>query len=214
MTKKIASFDGIIFDLDGTLWDSTKPVAMAWNQAIQKIDAELRPISEATVQSIMGLPNDKIFQKIFPNKDQASREEISDRCREEELSCLKRTRPELYPGVDEGLPRLFQHFPLFIVSNCETQYLTAFFECTGYASFFKDSECFGNTLKPKSENIKRVIQRNGLQQPVYIGDTAGDESAAKEAGVTFFHVTYGFGSPRGDCLSFRRFSELVEFLLS
>ena len=207
-------FDGIIFDLDGTLWDSTKPVTTAWNQALKKMDRALGPLSEKDVQGIMGLSNDKIFQKFFPEHDEKAREEISHRCRDEEVSLLKRMKPSLYPGVEEGLQTLSQHFSLFIVSNCEPQYLRTFFEGTGYQSLFKDSECFGNTLKPKSENIKSVVKRNRLASPVYIGDTAGDETAAREAGVLYFHVNYGFGSPRGECLSFNAFSELVEFFLS
>ena len=29
--------DGIIFDVDGTLWDSTEAVARSWNQAQQSL---------------------------------------------------------------------------------------------------------------------------------------------------------------------------------
>ena len=33
--------DGIIFDVDGTLWDSTEAVARSWNQAIEEKKCEL-----------------------------------------------------------------------------------------------------------------------------------------------------------------------------
>ncbi|MCX6655479.1 MAG: hypothetical protein NTY03_10215 [Candidatus Bathyarchaeota archaeon] len=33
---------------------------------------------------------------------------------------------------------------------------------------------------------------------VYIGDTEGDETAAKLAGVEFVHVSWGFGRPLND----------------
>ena len=34
--------DGIIFDVDGTLWDSTEAVARSWNQAIEENTQMLR----------------------------------------------------------------------------------------------------------------------------------------------------------------------------
>ena len=45
----------------------------------------------------------------------------------------------------------------------------------------------------KAENIRLVVARNGLQHPVYVGDTKGDEEAAHAAGVPFVHAAYGFG---------------------
>lgn len=207
------NFDGILFDLDGTLWDSTKPITTAWNLALGKMEKPLGPVSEQDVQGIMGLPNDKIFEKIFPQERAQVREEISNRCRDEELSILREMGAPLFPGVEQGLKRLAEKFPLFVVSNCESDYLKAFFVCTGFHELFRDSECHGNTLKSKAENLKLVVERNGLKCPVYIGDTAGDHAAADAAGMTYFHVNYGFGNPRGECLTFDKFPDLVAFLM-
>jgi len=38
-----------------------------------------------------------------------------------------------------------------------------------------------------------VVKRNNLLRPIYIGDTAGDAKASKEAGVPFIYARYGFG---------------------
>jgi phosphoglycolate phosphatase len=37
------------------------------------------------------------------------------------------------------------------------------------------------------------MARNGLKKAVYVGDTAGDEKAARDAGCSFIHAAYGFG---------------------
>ena len=51
----------------------------------------------------------------------------------------------------------------------------------------------GRTGKPKSENIKLIVERNNLQNPVYVGDTQWDCDAATAAGVPFIFAAYGFG---------------------
>lgn len=42
-----------------------------------------------------------------------------------------------------------------------------------------------------------MVERNHLQAPVYVGDTAMDQEAAGKAGVPFFHAAYGFGKVQG-----------------
>lgn len=85
---------------------------------------------------------------------------------------------------------------VFIVSNCQSGYIELFLKKTGLAPYVTDTECFGDTGMKKAENIRLVVARNGLQQPVYVGDTKGDEEAAHEAGVPFVHAAYGFGRAR------------------
>lgn len=206
-------FDSLIFDLDGTLWDSTQPVTHAWNRAIETLGLRRAGLTEEEIAGIMGLSHEKIFAKIFPDTPEAEREKIAEECYRHEIEVLRTKGAALYPGVEEGLAELSKKFPLFLVSNCQTSYLDAFFECTGFRNLFKDTECYGNTRQPKGDNIRSIVARNRLKDSVYIGDTAGDHLAAEKAGVTYFHVGYGFGAPHKDCLVFNRFKDLVKFLL-
>ena len=41
--------------------------------------------------------------------------------------------------------------------------------------------------------IRLIVERNGLQSPVYVGDTQWDCDAATAAGVPFIFAAYGFG---------------------
>ena len=62
------------------------------------------------------------------------------------------------------------------------------------AKFFRDTECIGRTGRNKAGNIRLIIERNGLERAVYVGDTERDMRSAHEAGVPFIHAAYGFGS--------------------
>lgn len=91
------------------------------------------------------------------------------------------------------LESLSQKYKLFIVSNCQEGYIEAFYNYHQLETYFIDYENPGRTGLSKGENIKLIIERNQLKSPVYIGDTLGDQQAAKAAGIPFVYANYGFG---------------------
>lgn len=212
MEKK--NHDAIIFDLDGTLWDSTAACANAWNSALKKIDiSREEPLTPEDIGGVMGMPIAKIFEKFFPEMPQERRELAAKECFREQLEIIRQKGAILYPGVQKGLFQLSEKYQLFIVSNCQQPYLDTFFHHSGLKNLFKDTECHGNTKRPKGDNIRLVVERNSLQKPVYIGDTAGDHESAILAGVPYFHVNYGFGITPKPCMKFDDFTELVRHFL-
>lgn len=54
------------------------------------------------------------------------------------------------------------------------------------------------------------MARNSIGSTIYIGDTMGDQIAAKEAGISFGFVSYGFGMCDEFQLQFKSFSELIK----
>ena len=80
-----------------------------------------------------------------------------------------------------------------IVSNSQAGYIEAFLKNTGLGEYFVDHVCFGDTEIPKGENIRLIMERNGLHSPVYVGDTKLDQEACQQAGIPFIHAAYGFG---------------------
>lgn len=200
--------DSIIFDLDGTLWDSTATVARAWQAAINKVDFVKEPITQQQVQSITGLQYDVIFEKLFPTLQQEQRHQLKQLCAAEELAYMRQEGGQLYAGLEETLRYLKKKYPLFIVSNCQSGYIEAFLAHHKLQHFFSDCECFGNTLQPKAENLKALIRRNELKSPVYVGDTMGDYEASKSNGIPFIYTRYGFGQVAQPDASINHFNEL------
>src|SRR3569833_359049 len=116
-------FDGIIFDLDGTLWDSTGIVAKAWQAALGDVDYIEEEMTQERVRSITGMTYDSIFDKLFPNLNPAQRAEVQSLCGKYELEILNEKGGELYPGLDETLAYLAKNYKLYIVSNCQSGYI-------------------------------------------------------------------------------------------
>lgn len=186
-------FDSIIFDLDGTLWDSCRRVAESWHITLTQRFGQTETPSAADVLSIMGMTGAQIAERFFQGIGPDPLE-VFQTCARDASAYLQTHGGDLYPGVEDMLQTLSAQLPLFIVSNCQSGYIESFLAVTGLAPYFKDFACEGSTGLSKTENIRLVAARNGLRAPVYVGDTAMDERSATAAGLPFIHAAYGFGA--------------------
>lgn len=201
---------GIIFDMDGTLWDSAEEVVASWNEIIEKEYAPDKTITIKDMQSVMGLTMDRLAEKLFPDLEKERRMELLDHCGKYENEYLRVHGGKLYEGLEDTLKELQKKYSLYIVSNCQSGYIEAFLEHYGFAKYFEDIECYGNNLLQKGENIRKIVERNHLTGAVYVGDIQGDYEASQIAGVQFIHAAYGFGKIDGDVRKINSIRELLE----
>lgn len=201
---------GIIFDMDGTLWDSSENVAKSWDAVVQTQAGGIRKITTKDIQNVMGHTMTEIAQLLFPMLSLKEAVKLTDRCGEAENEYLRRHGGVLYPDLEETLQVLAKRYPLYIVSNCQKGYIEAFLEYYQFWHYFKDIECFGNNGRDKAYNIALVVRRNQLEDAVYVGDIQGDYDSSVKAGVKFIHAAYGFGSVDSEVPSIHRFADLVD----
>ncbi|WP_300384334.1 HAD-IA family hydrolase, partial [Clostridium sp.] len=120
--------------------------------------------------------------------------EIMKICCAVEDKHLEKTGGTLYPKLEETLSKLDEDYDLYIVSNCQEGYIETFLKLYNLEKYFKDFESAGKTSLSKGENIKLIVERNNIEQAIYVGDTQGDYNATKIAKVPFVHAKYGFGT--------------------
>lgn len=190
---KKQSFDGIIFDVDGTLWNSTDIVARSWSEYLQNIEHIDMTITAEKLQSLFGMLLSEIAAVIFSAYPKEEQLRLVDACNEAEHRALEKECAPLYDDLEMALKVLSRQYPLFIVSNCEAGYIEVFLKATGFGHYFKGHLCPGDTGNAKAENICQIARDFGLNNPVYVGDTMGDYKACKKAGVPFIFASYGFG---------------------
>ena len=201
---------GIIFDVDGTLWDSSVQVAQSWQVAAEKLLNGPRPIAPDMIRRNMGKNMKDFGDALFPDLPPAKRLEVMEACMEYENQYLEDHPGILYPQVAEVLQQLSWKYKLFIVSNCQKGYIEVLMRSCNLEEYITDIECYGNTGLSKADNISMVIQRNHLDQSFYVGDTAMDAEAAAGAGIPFVHAAYGFGQVNGAEAVIREFGELLQ----
>lgn len=205
---------GIIFDMDGTLWDSAKAVADSWTEVVAREYTPERVITEEEIKSVMGLTMDKLAARIFPELPEEKRLQLLEICGREENEYLRTHGAIVYPQVEETFQKLKEKYHLYIVSNCQSGYIEAFLEYYGYGKYIEDTECYGNNGLVKGENIRKVAERNHLTKAVYVGDIQGDYDASMQAGVEFIHAGYGFGTVDANVPEIAAFAELPEVVKS
>lgn len=203
---------GLIFDMDGTLWDSSENVAEAWNERIRSLGYKRPALTKKDITGVMGLTMDRIADIIFADLPEGERMPLLDQCCDNENDYLRREGGELYPELEETLKQLKEKYHLFIVSNCQSGYIEAFLEHYGFGKYFDDIECYGNNLKEKGDNIALIAERNALDKAWYVGDIQGDYEATMKAGLEFIHAAYGFGTISEPVTELERFSLLPELM--
>lgn len=190
-------YDGVLFDLDGTLWNATEAIAESWRLALAGApDIDRAPTVEE-LEGVMGMTAENLMAALFPHISMERGLELFDKCCEVENEYLRAHGGILYEGIEELLKALSQKLPLCIVSNCNAEYIPCFLDAHKLHPYFKDWECIGRTGLQKWENIRLVAERNGIKAPVYVGDTQLDRESAEKAGVPFIHAGYGFGTVTG-----------------
>jgi phosphoglycolate phosphatase len=207
-------FDSIIFDLDGTLWDSTETITKAWQTALDKAPYMSHEVmTRERVRSITGMTYDKIFEKLFPSLSNEQRAEVQKLCSVAELDILHKQGGTLYPNLADTLTYLGEKYKLYIVSNCQSGYIELFLDLHSMHPHFLAHQCYGTKGNPKADNIRDIVNDHNLQSPVYVGDTMGDYDSATKAGVPFIFAAYGFGQvENGQVATIQNFEELKQLL--
>ena len=134
--------DALIFDLDGTLWDTCATCAKAWNRVIERNAIPYRTMVEADVRAICGRTHEEAIATAFPGLSAAHLELVTRETMTEDNAMIAEEGGTLYPGVQEVIPRLAERMPLLIVSNCQAGYVEVFLRLSGLAPHFVDFECW------------------------------------------------------------------------
>ena len=206
-------YESLIFDIDGTLWDSTALVAEGYNVQLRKEGLSHLCVTREDLLKLFGRTMAAIADAMFETIPAPERYALMDRCIESEQKYLWANECDVYyPGVKETLEKLAKKYRLFIVTNAQKGYPEVCMEKLGVSHLFCGHLTYGDTGLEKSETIKLLMQRHNIENAVYIGDTQGDYQAATAANLPFIWVSYGFGVPESYIAKADSFPQLLEIL--
>lgn len=185
--------DGIIFDMDGTIWDNIPVFANSWTRAAKEMGYDV-VFTPEMLMGLFGKTMTDIADASIPDSDPAKRYKTLELCEEYEMADLAVSDMDTtYPGLEDVLKELCKRSKLYIVSNCQAGYIETYLERTGHGKYFTDFICYGDNGLGKADNIKGLVAKNKIEHPVYIGDIQGDKDACDAAGVDFIWAAYGYG---------------------
>lgn len=204
--------DSIIFDLDGTLWDSTEIELKAINYIIEK-EYDVSTITIEQLKSVMGYPLPEASEILFNKANKEIGIEILKKSGIIMDEYLRDCNSNLlYDKVKETINMLNNKYRLFIVSNCKVGYIETFLRTQNLTEIFKDYECNGKTGLSKGQNIKLIMDRNSIKNAVYVGDTIKDKEASEYARIPFVYASYGFGKVTEYDYKLNNIEDLVKIL--
>ena len=184
----------LIFDIDGTLWDSRALVAEGYNIQLEKEGLSHLSVTAEDLKPLFGKVTKDIADVVFASVPQPERYSLMQRCMDSESRHLARSECKIgYPRVKETLEALAKQYRLFIVSNCLCGYPELCMEKLGLTDLIEGHLCFGDTGTSKGQTLLRLIREHHITSCVYIGDTQGDLEACREAGIPFIFAAYGLG---------------------
>ena len=202
--------DSVIFDIDGTLWNSLPLVAEAYNTQLREEGLEAHSITVEDMAPHFGKVTEEFADGLFPNIPQEIRYPLMERCLAREVTYLRTQECRVgFPKVRETMAELAQKHRLFIVSNCQIGYPDVCIEKLGLTPYIEGHLCFEETGTRKGQTILTLIQRHNIGSCVYVGDTQGDYTASQEAGIPFIFCSYGFGNAEGYWAKIDHFEELL-----
>jgi len=203
--------DAIIFDIDGTLWDACSASAQGWNAGLKNLGIK-KIITVEELKSVMGNPFARCVEIIFPEL-KPRYPELFRTLNDYEMEAVKAIGGVFYEGVIDGIKNLAKSYKIFIVSNCQDWYMQILLDHSGFGPILAGVDCNGMSGLSKDKMLARIKNDHSLKKPVYIGDTASDQEAARLASMEFIHVSYGFGSPTDKAIAFDSFAALVGYFL-
>ena len=204
-------FESLIFDIDGTLWDSRALVAAGYNAQLKEEGLERFCVDVEVLKTVFGKVMTEIADILFAELPEAERYPLLERCMAREGQTLHEDPCRIgYPGVRETLEQLHQKHRLFIVSNSQSGYPQLCMDKMGLNHLISGHLCFGDTGTCKGDTIKKLMQDHNITSACYVGDTMGDMEAADHAGIPFIYCAYGFGQAAHYWKKIDSFRQLLE----
>lgn len=188
-------YDVILFDLDGTLTDSSPGIINSIIYALKKYDITVN--NKAELKKFLGPPLHESFREFYGFDEEKSMEAVG--FYREYFSTKGLLENEVYDGIPSLLKNLCDKGKRLIVATSKPQEFTdrimAHFGLGEYFEFVAGSNMDGTRSK-KAEVIEYALQKCQItdkSKVVMVGDRMHDIIGAKAVGIDSVGVEYGYG---------------------
>lgn len=184
----------LIFDLDGTLIDSSDDIVWAANMTLKEMGHET--LDSEFIKSQIGWGIQSLLEKLLPEYSDALLEESRQSFIRHYLTHLTVTTAP-YPGVIGTLEHLrAMGKRLTVITNKPIGPTEEILDALNMDGYFEVVLGGDNVpkKKPSPEPVFMMLERTGVSknEAVFIGDSAVDCEASTRAGVDIIGAAYGF----------------------
>ena len=186
----------ILFDLDGTLIDSTEAILESFYTALEKNNC--KKIDQESIKKLIGYPLDVMFREVGVD------EALVSKCVKDykaHYKVVSKEKTYLLPYARESIALASKIARLGVVTTKTGRYSKDLLEHFGVMEFFEVLIGREDVTKPKPdpEPIYKALAAMGIKEKKdvwMIGDTKLDLECAKAAGVEAIGVLSGYGTKK------------------
>ena len=182
----------IIFDWDGTLFDSVGQIVASLKFAAQQFD---QPLTDDAAKSIIGLGLPEVAQILFPNVPELHSDILQSYS---DHYVANSTEDKWFTGVSEMLYDLNnQDVKLAVATGKSRKGLDRVLKQTGSENLFVATRAASETKsKPDPLMLAEILQQTGVQadRAIMVGDTSYDLEMAQNIAMPRVGVSYGVHS--------------------
>lgn len=196
----MGDYDSIIFDLDGTLFQTDKLVIPAFRNTFRNLQEDGYKLenlpNEQEIIAVIGLTLDDIWNKLLKEFPKDVHTKASKYLLKYELEGIRDGYGSLYPGVVDTLIDLKNSgFNLFIASNGLKDYIYEVTKVFKIDHLFTALYCAKdfNTVS-KSDLVKKIIIFNEIKNGIMVGDRLSDVEAGKNNNLYVIGCNFGFSN--------------------
>jgi HAD superfamily hydrolase (TIGR01509 family) len=188
---------GVLFDVDGTLVDTTYLHTVCWWQALRQLDFD---VSMAHIHRAIGMGSDRILEYLLPDErlDEEAQQSLNTAKKTLYSTYWDRLRP--LPGAPDLL-RASADAGLAVVlassaSESEMKKLRATLDCDDVVTA-ATSSADADTSKPAPDILQAALDQSGLKpgDVVFVGDSVWDVEAAEKLEIPCIGLTSGGLAP-------------------
>jgi phosphoglycolate phosphatase len=199
--------EAMIFDLDGTLFQTETLLLPAYHATFDQLRTEGLYSGETPPESAilgsLGMLLEHIWQRVMPDVETPVHRRADDLLLDYQMKGLENGEGFLYEGVAETLAELHaQGIRLFIASNGLEGYVKGVMEHKGLSPLFEGLYSAGEfQTRSKVVLVKKLLDMYGVKSAWMVGDRSSDVEAGRENGLTVIGCDYA---------GFRKEGELEE----
>lgn len=200
MTPRLEQPDAMIFDLDGTLFQTETLIIPAFHAVFEQLRKEQLFEGETPSVQLMldglGLILDEIWNSIIPDSSAQVRERANELLTHFQLEGLKQGEGELYDGVASTLKTLHERgVRLFVASNGLQPYIEGVITYKQLAPLFTGLYSAGGYgTRSKVDLVRILLDEHDVKSAWMIGDRSTDVEAGKKNNLHVIGCNYaGFG---------------------
>lgn len=200
-------YELIIFDLDGTLLDTSEGIFNSVRYAEKKMN--LPPAADCNLNKFVGPPPAEMYKEIYGLDEEQALQATKFHREYGRKKAIYEAK--LYPNVKNILKRLNEKGIKLAVATLKNQRIAEkILKEFGIAEYF--SVIVGMDEKEnltKADTLRISLHETGSKTAVLIGDSKYDALGANDAGVDFWAAMYGFGFRKVEDLNNYKYEEMI-----